>query len=84
MQVFLQPSVKDDGGLLLESPAGRFGQDGAYAVVRDGGGTHAARVSLHVTFHLHVDGHGVLRTDHELRLWGAPAVPLHHELDRAS
>ena len=29
------PTVTDDGGLLLESPTGRFGQDGAYVVVRD-------------------------------------------------
>ena len=41
--VFLRPTVTDDGGLLLESPTGRFGQDGAYVVVRDRR-AHAARV----------------------------------------
>jgi hypothetical protein len=81
VQVFLRPSVVGDGGLLLESPAGRFGQDGAYVVVRDGGRTYAARVPLHETFRLDVDEHGVLRTDHELRLWGASAVRLHYKLD---
>ncbi|UFN45918.1 hypothetical protein [Nocardioides okcheonensis] len=83
VQVFLRPTVTDDGGLLLESPSGRFGDDGAYVVVRDGGGTHAARVPLHETFHVFPDDHGVLRTDHELRLWGASAVRLHYRLDRA-
>lgn len=82
VQVFLRPSVTADGGLLLESSGGRFGADGAYVVVRDGGRDHAARAPLHETFHVYVDGHGVLRTDHELRLWNASAVRLHYKLER--
>jgi hypothetical protein len=82
VQVFLRPTVTDDGGLLLESPAGRFGQDGAYVVVRDGR-DYAARAPLHETFRVYVDQHGVLRTDHELRLWRASAVRLHYKLKRA-
>ncbi|WP_121252031.1 hypothetical protein [Nocardioides ferulae] len=86
VQVFLHPSVTDGGGLLLESPRGRFGQDGAYVVVRDGrDGRHfAARVPLHETFHVHVDARGVLRTDHELRLRAMPAARLHYKLEPAS
>jgi hypothetical protein len=84
VQVFLRPSVTDDGGLLLASPSGRFGQDGAYVVVREQRGAYAARVPLHETFHMYLDPHGVLRTDHELRLWGASAVRLHYKLERAS
>ena len=84
VQVFLRPSVTDDGGLVLESPPGRFGQDGAYVVVRDGGRDHAARVPLHETFRVYVDRHGVLRTDHELRLWRAWAARLHYKLERTS
>jgi hypothetical protein len=80
VQVFLRPSVVGDGGLLLESPRGRWGQDGAYVVVRHDR-DHAARVPLHETFHMYVDTHGVLRTDHELRLWGASAVRLHYRLE---
>jgi hypothetical protein len=82
VQVFLRPSVTADGGLVLESPAGRFGQDGTYVVVRDGG-DHAARAPLHETFHVYVDERGVLRTDHELRLWNAWAVRLHYKLERS-
>lgn len=83
LQVFLRPSVAGDGGFLLESPSGRFGEDGAYVVVH-GAGVHAARVPLHETFHMYVDADGVLRTDHALRLWGASAVRLHYKLERAS
>lgn len=83
LQVFLRPSVVGDGELLLESPSGRFGEDGAYVVVSDRA-AHAARVPLHETFHVYVDAHGVLRTDHELRLWSAPAVRLHYKCERAS
>jgi hypothetical protein len=83
VQVFLCPSVTDDGGLVLESPTGRFGQDGAYVVVRDGG-DHAARVPVHETFRMYVDELGVLRTDHELRLWSSWAVRLHYKLERTA
>jgi hypothetical protein len=83
VQVFLRPSVNDDGGLVLESPPGRFGQDGAYVVVHDVR-DYAARVPLHETFRVYVDQHGVLRTDHELRLWNAWAVRLHYKLERAT
>lgn len=83
VQVFLRPSVTADGGLVLTSPPGRFGQDGAYVVVRDGSDV-AARVPLHETFHVYVDGRGVLRTDHELRLRTMSVVRLHYRLERAS
>lgn len=83
VQVFLRPSVTDDGGLVLESPPGRFGQDGAYVVVCEGRHV-AARVPLHETFHVYVDPRGVLRADHELRLRGMSAVRLHYRLERAS
>lgn len=83
LQVFLRPSVTADGGLLLESPRGGFGEDGAYVVV-SGSRAHAARVPLHETFHVHVDRDGALRTDHELRVWGASALRLHYRLQRAS
>lgn len=83
VQVFLRPSVTDAGGLVLESPPGRWGQDGAYVVVHDGR-AFAARAPLHETFHVYVDERGVLRTDHELRLGGLWAVRLHYRLERLS
>jgi hypothetical protein len=83
VQVFLRPSIDADGGLVLTSPSGGFGQDGAYVVVRDRA-DHAARAPLHETFHVYVDGRGVLRADHELRLWNARAVRLHYKLERTS
>ncbi len=86
VQVLLRPTVTDEGGLLLESPRGEFGQDGAYVVVRDGRDDrdYAARAPLHETFHVYVDDRGVLRTDHELRLRTTPAVRLHYKLERSS
>ncbi|WP_241005154.1 hypothetical protein [Nocardioides sp. zg-1228] len=81
VQVFLRPEVTTDGGLLLSSQSGRFGDDGAYIVVADRK-VHAARVPLHESFHVHVDPDGVLRTDHELRLGRASAVRLHYKLER--
>ncbi|MGL5827569.1 MAG: hypothetical protein ACRCYU_22605, partial [Nocardioides sp.] len=67
--------------LLLRSPGGTFGGDGAYVVARDRGVTYASRAPIRESFHLYVDGRGVLRADHELRLWTASAVRLHYRLD---
>jgi hypothetical protein len=83
VQVFLRPMTDGRGGLVLSSPGGRFGADGAYVLVAERG-TFAARVPLRERFHVYVDGDGVLRTDHILALWSAPAVRLHYRLSRAS
>ncbi len=80
VQVFLRPSVLPGGGLELRSAEGRFGEDGAYVVVADGGRTWAARVPIHETFRLAVDDEGVLRTDHELRLRSTRVARLHYKL----
>ncbi len=80
VQVFLRPRALADGALELTSPAGSFGEDGAYVVVESGGRTHAARAPIHETFRVYVDPEGVLRTDHVLRLWCATAVRLHYKL----
>ena len=81
VQVFLRPTALPDGSLQLDSPQGDFGQDGAYVVVTDRG-DHAARAPIHERFHVYVDDAGVLRTDHELRMWSATAVRLHYKLTR--
>lgn len=86
VQVFLRPEygpARSAAGrsLVLRSSRGAFGDDGAYVVVEDGGGHHAARVPIHETFHVYVDEEGVLRTDHDLRMWGASAVRLHYRLE---
>jgi hypothetical protein len=83
VQVFLQPRVVGGGGLMLSSPPGPFGSDGAYVVVEDAGERFAARAPIHETFHVYVDGEGVLRTDHVLKLWSAVVVRLHYKLTRA-
>lgn len=84
VQVFLRPSLEPDGSLVLSSPAGRFGNDGAYVVVcADGGRAYAARVPLHERFHVYRDQRGVLRTDHELRLYRALVLRLHYRLEPA-
>ena len=81
VQVFLRPEHGTDGALLLRSPGGRFGTDGAYVVACEGGRAWASRAPLHEQFHLYVDGEGVLRTDHELRVGAARAVRLHYRLE---
>ena len=83
VQVFLRPKVLPGGALELSSPAGVFGQDGAYVVVQRGNRTHAARAPIHELFRVYVDPEGTLRTDHTLRLWSATVVRLHYKLTPA-
>ncbi|MDP8931828.1 MAG: hypothetical protein M3O70_25480 [Actinomycetota bacterium] len=82
--VLLRPTVRSDGSLVLSSPRGAFGEEGAYLVVRRPGEAAGwvRRVPLPETFHVFVDDDGVLRTDHELRLWSAPVLRLHYRLNR--
>jgi hypothetical protein len=81
VQVFLRPEVAADGSLWLRSVERVFGGNGAYVVVEDGGTSYAASVPIHEEFHVYVDDEGVLRTDHELRLWSARVVRLHYKLE---
>lgn len=83
--VFLRPENVGDGNLRLVSPRGRFGDDGAYLVVRAADQVRAwvRRVPIVETFDIYVDTHGTLRTDHDLRLWNIPALRLHYRMDRA-
>jgi hypothetical protein len=83
VQVFLRPSVQADGSLVLSSPSGGFGGNGAYVVVRDGRAAYAARVPIHERFHVYRDHRGVLRTDHELRLYRALVLRLHYRMEQA-
>ncbi len=68
------------GGWLI-STAGDRGQPGAYLVVEKGGGCWARRIPVHEVFHVHVDDHGVLRTDHRLSLGAAPVLRLHYRIN---
>ena len=86
LTVFLRPDVTADGGLVLTSPSGRFGTDGAYLLVRPGAGTRgwARRIPLPERFELFTDDDGVLRCDHHLHLGRWKILQLHYRLQRAS
>ena len=82
--VLLRPEPTGDGNLRLVSPLGRFGDDGAYLVVRDHTTTAAwvRRAPLAERFDVYLDPEGVLRCDHDVRLWRIPVIQLHYRLDR--
>jgi hypothetical protein len=81
--VFLRPEVRADGALLLTSPLGSFGDDGAYLIVvrADGHSGWVRRVPLAETFVVWVDEEGTLRTDHSLSLCRVPVLRLHYRLE---
>ncbi len=81
--MFLRPEVGPNGSLLLASPLGSFGQDGAYLIVadRDGESAWVRRAPIAERFLVAVDDEGVLRTDHALDLWTIPIIRLHYRLE---
>ncbi len=84
--VFVRPEVRDDGALVLTSPLGTFGDNGAYLIVARTGG-HSAwvwRVPLAEHFVLWIDDKRILRADHALNLGRIPVLRLHYRLDRRS
>ncbi|MEX0835211.1 MAG: hypothetical protein WD010_03920 [Nitriliruptor sp.] len=84
LTVLLRPDVTARGDLLLTSPTGGFGQDGAYLVVRAPGEDHgwARRVPLPERFEVFVDEAGELRCQHQLRLGRAEVLRLHYRVER--
>jgi hypothetical protein len=80
--VFLRPENGPDGSLILLSPQGRFGDEGAYVVVVDRASRYAwvRRVPLVERFRVWVDEEGVLRTDHALDMWRMPVLRFHYRL----
>ncbi len=78
LTVFLRPDAAADGGLVLSSPAGEFGDDGAYLIVRPDAGPSgwARRIPLPERFELFTDVDGVVRCDHRLGQVGDPATAL--------
>ena len=84
--VLLRPEVRSDDALILSSPVGPFGTEGAYLVVArpDRKSGWAPRVPLAERFVVFVDDEGVLRTDHELNLDRVPVLRLHYRPDAAA
>lgn len=84
LTVFLRPDAAADGGLVLTSPAGRFGDDGAYLIVRPDAGPRgwARRIPVPERFELFTDVDGVLRCDHRIDLGRREILRLHYRLQR--
>ncbi len=79
--VFLRPTVDRDGALCLSSPIAKFGDDGAYLVVRTGENAAVVRrVPLAENFRVYLDDDGTLRTDHRLSLWSWRVLELDYLL----
>ena len=84
LTVFLRPEATSDGGMVLSSGPGRFGDDGAYLVVRPDAADHgwARRVPLHERFTLSAGPDGSVRCDHRLDLGPLEVLRLHYRLRR--
>jgi hypothetical protein len=84
LTVLLRPTPAPDGGLVLSSGSGRFGDDGAYLVVRPDNADHgwARRVPLHERFSLTAEPDGSVRCDHQLDLGPFEILRLRYRVRR--
>jgi hypothetical protein len=82
--VFLRPEVRADGALVLRSPVGPLGTEGAYLIVSqaDRVSGWVRRVPLAENFVVWVDEEGTLRADHDLAFRKIPVVQLRYRIDR--
>lgn len=84
--VILEPSADRTGALILTSSGRRFGDAGFYFLARDPEGRTWARTvrTFKERIRVFVDDDGVLRTDHDFRIWGIRFLRLHYRLERTS
>jgi len=82
--VFLRPEAQPDGSFKLISSGGRFGEPGFYRMVETDAQHWRVRYirSLRELFHVYLDRHGTLRTDHTVRFLGLTPLRLHYKLER--
>ncbi len=80
--VIMQKNVLEDGSFLIASKGKEFGESGFYFYLTNGKqhwGNHIK--SLHEFIHVFVDGKGVLRTDHVLKLFNMTFLTLHYKMN---
>jgi hypothetical protein len=84
LTVFLRPDTRDDGALVLSSPIGPFGTEGAYLIVANPNESSGwvRRVPLAERFVVGLDDEGTLRTQHALNLWRLPVIQFVYRLER--
>ncbi len=82
--VIMRPESNPDGSLTVRSAGRRFGDPGFYFFVEEEPGRGWARYvrSLEEFIRVYVDSQGILRADHELRIWGARFLRLHYRMRR--
>jgi len=82
--VILRPEAQPDGSFKLISSGSRFGDPGFYRMVEVGANHWWVRYlrTLREVFHVYVDKHGTLRTEHLVRSLGFAPLRLHYRLER--
>lgn len=82
--VLLRPELGDDGRLILISPLGDFGDDGAYLVVADPDELYGwvRRIPLAERFVISVTDEVSLCTEHDLSFFRIPIIRFNYRLKR--
>lgn len=78
----MKPVVHPDGSLSVLSHGRSFGDPGFYFVVHGKDGSAWARYvrSLQEGIRVYVGDSGLVRADHDLRIWGMEFLRLHYRL----
>jgi hypothetical protein len=83
--VILRPEAQDDGSLKLIAVGNGFGDPGFYRIVSTAPNRWSVRYlpQLHENFHVYAPPDGTLRTEHRIRILGAPVLTLHYKMPMA-
>jgi hypothetical protein len=81
--LFLRPEAQRDGSFKLISSGSRFGDPGVYRLVAAGAEHWRVRYlrGMREVFHVYLDRHGILRTDHEVRCLGLAPLRLSYRME---
>jgi hypothetical protein len=82
--VIMRPKSNSDGSFTVRSAGSRFGDPGFYFFVQRAPGRGWARYvrTLQETIHVYCDPRGILRADHNLKIWGVQFLRLHYRMHR--
>jgi hypothetical protein len=80
--VFLRPEHGNDGALVLVSPLGAFGEEGAYLVVAgpDEGSGWVRRIPIAERFTVSVEDGRTVHTEHRLAFSRVPIIDFNYQL----
>lgn len=84
--VIMSINIMEDGALDLRSDGTEFGEPGFYLTLTDHTGNYWAKYlpSFHENIYVYEDKEGIVRANHNLKIWGMYFLKLHYRINAKS